>query len=241
MGGRKRKTKKRRQKGGAEDLSFKKPMVSNVSAAGAIQGTMHKQAKGNEEMVELKKSMAGGAVVVPQMNQAGAAGNSSISMSIGTTLQGRADAEYDKDVYNKPKSSGMPGGGRKRRKKRKTKRKSKKSKKRRRKTKKRKKSKKRRRKSRGGLKGFNSRPLKKTFNKGPGEECIPNPVAIDNVGAMTQCGTYTPDRNDPTYKQQLQCLSKKVGPFSLPKFTCQDPRYRMGGTRRRKKSKKRRR
>ena len=146
MGGRKRKTKKRRQKGGV-DLSFKKPMVSNVSAAGAIQGTMHKQAKGNEEMVELKKSMAGGAVIVPQMSQAGASGNESISGSIGTTLQGRADAKYDKDVYNKPKSSGMPGGGRKRRKKRKTKRKSRKSKKRRRKrkTKKRRKSKKRRR------------------------------------------------------------------------------------------------
>lgn len=148
-GGRKRKTKKRRQKGGAEDLSFKKPMVSNVSAAGAIQGTMHKQAKGNEEMVDLKKSMSGGGdgVIVPQMNQAGASGNESISGSISTTLQGRADAKYDKDVFNKPKSSGMPGGGRKRRKKRKTKRKSRKSKKRRRKrkTKKRRKSKKRRR------------------------------------------------------------------------------------------------
>ena len=142
-----RRTRKRRQKGGAEDLSFKKPMVSNVSAAGAIQGTIHKQAKGNEEMVDLKKSMAGGAVVVPQMNQAGASGNESISGSIATTLQGRADAKYDQDVYNKPKSSGMPGGGRKRRKKRKTKRKSRKSKKRRRKrkTKKRRKSKKRRR------------------------------------------------------------------------------------------------
>ena len=148
-GGRKRKTKKRRQKGGAEDLSFKKPMVSNVSAAGAIQGTMHKQAKGNEEMVDLKKSMSGGGdcVIVPQMNQAGASGNESISGSIATTLQGRADAKYDEDVNIKPKSSGMPGGGRKRRKKRKTKRKSRKSKKRRRKrkTKKRRKSKKRRR------------------------------------------------------------------------------------------------
>ena len=144
-----RRTRKRRQKGGAEDLSFKKPMVSNVSAAGAIQGTMHKQAKGNEEMVELKKSMAGGGdgVVVPQMNQAGASGNESISGSIATTLQGRADAKYDEDVNIKPKSSGMPGGGRKRRKKRKTKkkRKSKKRRRRKRKTKKRRKSKKRRR------------------------------------------------------------------------------------------------
>ena len=119
--------KRKRQKGGSEDLSFKKPMVSNVSAAGAIQGTMHKQNEGNKEMTELKNSMAGGAVVVPQMNQAGSAGNASIAGGIGATLQGRADAKYDKDVYNKPKSSGMPGGGRKR------------------KTKKRRKSKKRRR------------------------------------------------------------------------------------------------
>ena len=140
--------KRKRQKGGSEDLSFKKPMVSNVSAAGAIQGTMHKQNEGNKEMTELNKSMAGGAVVVPQMNQAGSAGNASIAGGIGATLQGRADAKYDKDVYNKPKPSGMPGGGRRRRK-RKTKRKRKskrKKRKRKRKTKKKKrKSRKRRR------------------------------------------------------------------------------------------------
>ena len=143
-----KRTRKRRQKGGAEDLSFKKPMVSNVSAAGAIQGTIHKQTKGNEEMVALKKSMAGGAVIVPQMNQAGAAGNDSISGSIGTTLQGRADAKYDQDVYNKPKSSGMPGGGRKRKtKKRRRKRKTKKRK-RKRKTKKRRRKRKTKRRRR---------------------------------------------------------------------------------------------
>jgi len=142
-GGRKRKTKKRRQKGGAEDLSFEKPMVSNVSSAGAIQSTIHKQKTGNAEVVKLNKEMAGGAVVVPQMSQAGASGNKSIAGSIGTTLQGRADAKYDKDVYNKPEPSGMPrGGAKKRRRKRKTKRKSRKSKrKRKRKTKRRRKRK----------------------------------------------------------------------------------------------------
>jgi hypothetical protein len=148
MSGRKRKTKKRRQKGGAEDLSFKKPMVSNVSAAGAIQGTMHKQNEGNKEMTELKNSMSGGAVTVPTMGQAGPAGNASIAGGIGATLQGRADAKYDKDVYNKPKSSGMPGGGRKRKtKKRRRKRKTKKRK-RKRKTKKRRRKRKTKRRRR---------------------------------------------------------------------------------------------
>jgi len=143
-GGRKRK----KQKGGAEDLTFKMPMVSNVSAAGAIKGSMHKQQAGNKEMTELNKSMAGGAVVVPQMGQAGASGNASIAGGIGATLQGRADGKYDKDVYNKPAPSGMPGGGRRRRKKktrkRKRKRKTKHRRKRKTKRKTKRKSKKRR-------------------------------------------------------------------------------------------------
>ena len=146
--------KRRKRGGGKVDLNFKKPEVSNTSASGAIQGTIHKQAEGNAEVVALNKAMAGGGedIVVPQMNQAGEQGNKSISGTISTTLKGSADAEYDSDVYNKPKDSGMPGGGkhrRKRRKKRKTKkrRKSRKTKKRRRKrkTKKRRKSRKRRR------------------------------------------------------------------------------------------------
>ncbi len=144
--------KRRKRGGGKVDLNFKKPEVSNTSASGAIQGTIHKQAAGNAEVVALNKAMSGGGgdIVVPQMNQAGAAGNKSISGSIATTLQGSADSEYDTDVNNPPKSSGMPRGGRrKRRRKRKTKkrRKSRKTKKRRRKrkTKRRRKSRKRRR------------------------------------------------------------------------------------------------
>ena len=141
--------KNKKQKGGAEDLTFKMPMVSNVSAAGAIKGSMHKQQAGNKEMTELNKSMAGGAVVVPQMNQAGASGNASIAGGIGATLQGRADGKYDKDVYNKPEPSGMPSrGGRRRRKKktrkRKRKRKTKHRRKRKTKRKTKRKSKKRR-------------------------------------------------------------------------------------------------
>ena len=147
MGGRKRKTRKRRQKGGAEDLSFKKPMVSQITASDAIQGSMHKRAESNKAMSDMNKKMSGGGdkdgVVVPQMNQAGASGNQSITNSISTTLQGRADAEYDQKVFDEPKSSGMPGGGRrkrrrktkKRRRKRKTKKQKRKTKKRRRKRK----------------------------------------------------------------------------------------------------------
>ena len=140
--------KRRKRGGGKVDLSFKKPEVSNTSASGAIQGTIHKQAVGNAEVVALNKAMAGGGkdIVVPQMNQAGTQGNKSISGTISTTLKGSADAEYDTDVDNPPGASGMPGGGRKRRKRRrKTKRKSRKSKKRRRK---RKTKKRKRRKSR---------------------------------------------------------------------------------------------
>ena len=69
------------------------------------------------------------------MSQAGDNGNKTITGGVQNTLQGRADAEFDKDVHNKPAPDGMPGGGRRRRRKRKTKRKSRKSKKRRRKKK----------------------------------------------------------------------------------------------------------
>ena len=143
--------KRRKRGGGKVDLNFKKPEVSNTSASGAIQGTIHKQAEGNAEVVALNKAMAGGGdIVVPQMNQAGEAGNKSISGTIDTQVKGAAQAEYDNDVNIEPKPSGMPSGGRrKRRRKRKTKkqRKSRKTKKRRRKrkTKKRRKSRKRRR------------------------------------------------------------------------------------------------
>ena len=140
--------KKRRKRGGGNvDLSFKKPEVSNTSASGAIQGTIHKQEAGNAEVVALNKAMAGGGkdIVVPQMNQAGEAGNKSISGTINTQLKGAAQAEYDTDVNIEPKPSGMPRGGRRKRRRRKTKRKSRKSKKHRRK---RKTKKRKRRKSR---------------------------------------------------------------------------------------------
>ena len=147
--GGKRKTRRRKQRGGEVSLAFEKPQVSNTSAGGAIQGAMHNQKESNAEVTKLNKEFGqnGGSVVVPQMSQAGDNGNKTITGGVQNTLQGRADAEFDKDVHNKPVPDGMPGGGRRRRRKRKTKRKSRKSKKRRRKkrkTRKKRKSRKRR-------------------------------------------------------------------------------------------------
>jgi len=148
--GGKRKTRRRKQRGGEVSLEFEKPLVSNTSAGGAIQGAMHNQKESNAEITKLNKQFGqnGGSVVVPQMSQAGANGNKTITGGVQNTLQGRADAEFDKDVHNKPVPDGMPGGGRRRRRKRKTKRKSRKSKKRRRKKRKTRKKRKSRRKRR---------------------------------------------------------------------------------------------
>ena len=148
--GGKRKTRRRKQRGGEVSLEFDKPEVSNVSASGAIQGAMHNQKESNTEVTKLNKQFGqtGGSVVVPQMSQAGDNGNKTITGGVQNTLQGRADAEFDKDVHNKPAPDGMPGGGRRHRRKRKTKRKSRKSKKRRRKKRKTRRKRKSRRKRR---------------------------------------------------------------------------------------------
>ena len=145
------KKRSRKHRGGAVSLEFEKPEVSNTSSSGAIQGAMNKQKVGNEEVSKLNKAFSGGGsseVVVPQMAQAGDSGNKTITGGVAQTLQGRADGEYDNDVHIKPKSDGMPGGGRRRRRKRKTKRKSRKSKKRRRKKRKTRRKRKSRRKRR---------------------------------------------------------------------------------------------
>ena len=113
---------------------------------------MNKQKAGNAEVANLNKQFSGGGkdIVVPQMGQAGDAGNETIAGGVAQTLQGGADAEFDNDVNNPVNSDGMPGGGRRRRK-RKTKRKSRKSRKskrrrrKKRKTRKKRKSRKRRR------------------------------------------------------------------------------------------------
>ena len=127
---RKSKRKSRKHRGGAASMEIPKPSVSNTSASGAIQGTMNKQQTGNQEVANLNKQFSGGGstdgddTVVPQMGQAGEAGNATITGGVGATLQGGADGEFDNDVNNPVKPDGMGGGRR-----RKTKRKKKKFKK----------------------------------------------------------------------------------------------------------------
>ena len=139
-GGRKRKTRRRKHRGGAVSMEFEKPEVSNTSSSGAIQGAMHKQKAGNEETAKLNREFGQGGgggddVVVPQMNQAGESGNKTITGGVQQTLQGRADGEYDNDVNIKPQPDGMPGGGRRRRKTKKRRRKRKTKRRRKRKSK----------------------------------------------------------------------------------------------------------
>ena len=136
----KRRTRKRRklqkrsifkkQYGGAVSYEFEKPEVNATSSNQSIEGALHKQKSQSEEIVELNKAMSGGGIVIPQMGQAGESGNKSIMESISSTLKGKADGEFDDDVYK---------GGKKR-----------KTKKRRRKSKKKRKTRRRRRKSHKG-------------------------------------------------------------------------------------------
>ena len=89
-GGRKRKTRRRKHRGGAVSMEFEKPEVSNTSSSGAIQGAMHKQKAGNEETAKLNKEFGQGGggkdVVVPQMGQAGEEGNKTITGGVSQTL-----------------------------------------------------------------------------------------------------------------------------------------------------------
>ena len=71
-----------------------------TSAADKLGGNMANQAKEDQELVDMNKTLAGGAVVVPQMNQAGESGNDSIKQQIGSALQGNADGQYDTQVMD---------------------------------------------------------------------------------------------------------------------------------------------
>ena len=134
-------------------LKIEAPKVSATSAADKVGGNIAKQAEMDNELVEMNKKLAGGGVVVPQMNQAGESGNGSIETQIGSALKANADGEYDTQVMDASQAQAAARstvGGRRRRKtrrkRRKNKRKSKKKRKSRRKSKKRRrKSKKRRR------------------------------------------------------------------------------------------------
>ena len=79
-------------------LKIEAPKVSATSAADKVGGNIAKQAEMDNELVEMNKKLAGGGVVVPQMNQAGESGNGSIETQIGSALKANADGEYDTQV-----------------------------------------------------------------------------------------------------------------------------------------------
>ena len=133
-------------------LKIEPPKVSATSAADKVSGNIAKQNEMNEELVDMNKKLSGGAVVVPQMGQAGASGNDSIKQQIGSALTANADGEYDTQVMNanqaEAASKSTVGGRRRRKTRRKTRRKRRKKKRNsKKKRKSRRKSKKRRRKS----------------------------------------------------------------------------------------------
>ena len=113
-------------------MKLESPKVTATSAMDKLGGNIAKQDEMNQELVDMNKKLSGGAVVVPQMQQAGSSGNNSIKQQIGSTLQGGEDGAYDEQVLTPDeaaKTGSTLGGGRRRktrRKRRKNKRKSKK-------------------------------------------------------------------------------------------------------------------
>ena len=109
-----------RQKGGKVVLSHPQPQISATSSAGAIQNAISTQKTMNNNMSTLNRELAGGGVVVPQLDQAGSVGNNLIAGTIQNANQAASDAEYDNNVIdpdNVTINNGMPGGGKKRKKK----------------------------------------------------------------------------------------------------------------------------
>jgi len=123
-----RRKRKRTYTGGAVDMEFNVPEVNATTPSQALQGTMHNQKNDAADVVAMNKAMAGGAsgITVPQMGPAGEEGNNSIAASIGSTLKGRADGEFDKQVDMTPPKT-LGGGRKSRRRRRKKKRKTKKT------------------------------------------------------------------------------------------------------------------
>ena len=127
-------------------LIVKSPLVSATSPADAVGGNIAKQARMDDELVQMNKKLSGGAVTVPQMGAAGDSGNTTIKSQIASTLQGGADGALDGDVLSPDDVADMKSkiGGRRRKTKRRRKKKKRKT---RRKRKSRRKSKRKRRKS----------------------------------------------------------------------------------------------
>ena len=161
----KKKMRKNKFSGGAVSMEFDVPEVNATTPSQALQGVQSEQKINAEQVVSMNKAMAGGGgggIVVPQMGPAGQEGNNSIANSISSTLQGRSDGEFDKQVDTSPPKT--LGGGRKSR--RHKKKKSHKTKKKSRKFKKHKsKSKKKRKRKYGGRKRFKYNKRKTKKNK----------------------------------------------------------------------------
>ncbi len=129
-------------------MKLESPRVTATSAMDKMGGNIAKQDEMNQELVDMNKKLSGGAVVVPQMQQAGSSGNNSIKQQIGSTLQGSEDGVYDEQVLTPDeaaKTGSTLGGGRRRKTRRRRRKNKTKSKKKRRKS--RRKSKRKRRRS----------------------------------------------------------------------------------------------
>ena len=126
------------------------PQVSATSPTDQLNRNMENQKAGDLELADMNKKLAGGGVVAPQMQQAGAAGNEAIAGGIASGLQANADGVGDtavmnpNDVGNTKSTVGVGGRRRKRKTKRRRKKKKRKTK---RKRKSRRKSRRKRRKS----------------------------------------------------------------------------------------------
>ena len=129
-------------------MKLESPKVTATSAMDKLGGNIAKQDEMNQELVDMNKKLSGGAVVVPQMQQAGSSGNNSIKQQIRSTLQGGEDGAYDEQDLTPDeaaKTGSTLGGGRRRKTRRKRRKNKRKSKKKRRKS--RRKSKRKRRRS----------------------------------------------------------------------------------------------
>merc|ERR1711934_959226 len=76
-------------------LKIVPPKVEATSAADKLQSNMAEQSAADQALVDMNTKLAGGGVVVPQMQQAGESGNDSIKQQMGSALQGNADGKYD--------------------------------------------------------------------------------------------------------------------------------------------------
>ena len=80
-------------------LEFTLPKSQNTSA-GEIKSVINKQKLDSENVSRLKNTMSGGAIVIPQMSQAGSEGNSLIKNVLDQQLKARAAAEFDSEAQN---------------------------------------------------------------------------------------------------------------------------------------------